>query len=99
MCSRSTAEYEEELCGPKEEKEPQRQRLDAVFNRQPRTVPRRAGLGIENQEPTGAIAPAPRNRPNPPKNKNTQRPQSAHPEEEVAKTNEESESSLFAKHH
>ncbi|XP_061619604.1 uncharacterized protein LOC133472567 isoform X9 [Phyllopteryx taeniolatus] len=41
MCAR-TAEYEEELCGAKEEKEPQRQLLDAAFNLQPRIVLHRA---------------------------------------------------------
>ncbi|XP_061525798.1 zinc finger protein 771-like [Phycodurus eques] len=41
MCARRTAEYEEELSGPKE---PQHQLLDAVFNLQPRTVLRRADI-------------------------------------------------------
>ncbi|XP_061525925.1 zinc finger protein 771-like isoform X1 [Phycodurus eques] len=49
MCAR-TAEYEEELWGPKEEKEPQRQLLDAAFNLQPRIVLRRAGVS-ENLHP------------------------------------------------
>ncbi|XP_061525916.1 uncharacterized protein LOC133398278 isoform X3 [Phycodurus eques] len=44
MCARRTAEYEEELCGPKEEKEPRRQLVDAVFNLQPRIVLRRADI-------------------------------------------------------
>ncbi|XP_061619507.1 uncharacterized protein LOC133472542 isoform X6 [Phyllopteryx taeniolatus] len=55
MCARRTAEYEEELCGPKEEKEPQRQLLDAAFNLQPRIVLRRADitddLRTDQQEP------------------------------------------------
>ncbi|XP_061619442.1 zinc finger and SCAN domain-containing protein 31-like isoform X4 [Phyllopteryx taeniolatus] len=55
MCARRTAESEEELWGPKEEKEPQRQLLDAVFNLQPHTVHRRADLAedlrTEWQEP------------------------------------------------
>ncbi|XP_061619608.1 uncharacterized protein LOC133472567 isoform X13 [Phyllopteryx taeniolatus] len=55
MCARRTAEYEEKLCGPKEEKEPQRQLLDAVFNLQPRIVLHRADitedLRTEWQEP------------------------------------------------
>ncbi|XP_061618550.1 zinc finger protein 3 homolog isoform X2 [Phyllopteryx taeniolatus] len=38
MGGRRTPEYKDELCGPKEEKEPQRQLLDAVFNLQPRIV-------------------------------------------------------------
>ncbi|XP_061525910.1 uncharacterized protein LOC133398276 isoform X2 [Phycodurus eques] len=42
MWARREAEYGEELCGPKEEMEPQRQRLDVVFNRQPPTVLHRA---------------------------------------------------------
>ncbi|XP_061525897.1 uncharacterized protein LOC133398273 isoform X3 [Phycodurus eques] len=42
MCARRRAEYEEELWGPKEEKEPQRQLLDSVFNLQPRMVLRTA---------------------------------------------------------
>ncbi|XP_061619560.1 uncharacterized protein LOC133472559 isoform X2 [Phyllopteryx taeniolatus] len=50
MCARRTAEYEEELCGPKEEKEPQRQLLDAAFNLQPRIVLRRADVS-ENLHP------------------------------------------------
>ncbi|XP_061619550.1 cilia- and flagella-associated protein 251-like isoform X2 [Phyllopteryx taeniolatus] len=50
MCARRTAEYEEELWGPKEEKEPQRQLLDAVFNLQPQTVQRRADVS-ENLHP------------------------------------------------
>ncbi|XP_061619606.1 uncharacterized protein LOC133472567 isoform X11 [Phyllopteryx taeniolatus] len=54
MCAR-TAEYEEELCGAKEEKEPQRQLLDAAFNLQPRIVLHRADitedLRTEWQEP------------------------------------------------
>ncbi|XP_061525942.1 glutamic acid-rich protein-like isoform X2 [Phycodurus eques] len=49
MCAR-TAEYEEELWGPKEEKEPQRQLLDAVFNLQPRIVLHRADVS-ENLHP------------------------------------------------
>ncbi|XP_061619609.1 uncharacterized protein LOC133472567 isoform X14 [Phyllopteryx taeniolatus] len=49
MCAR-TAEYEEKLCGPKEEKEPQRQLLDAVFNLQPRIVLHRADVS-ENLHP------------------------------------------------
>ncbi|XP_061619437.1 gastrula zinc finger protein XlCGF48.2-like isoform X4 [Phyllopteryx taeniolatus] len=54
MCARRTAEYEDELCGPKEEKEPHRQLVDAGFNLQARTVPRRADteeLRTEWQEP------------------------------------------------
>ncbi|XP_061525889.1 zinc finger protein 25-like [Phycodurus eques] len=55
MCARRTAEYEEELCGPKEEKEPQRQRLDVVFNRPRPTVLHRPDitedLRNERQEP------------------------------------------------
>ncbi|XP_061619477.1 uncharacterized protein LOC133472535 isoform X4 [Phyllopteryx taeniolatus] len=55
MCARRTAEYEDELCGPKEEKEPHRQLVDAGFNLQARTVPRRADitedLHTERQEP------------------------------------------------
>ncbi|XP_061759017.1 uncharacterized protein LOC133554370 isoform X4 [Nerophis ophidion] len=33
MCEKTIAEYEEELCPTKEEKEPQRQLLDAVFKK------------------------------------------------------------------
>ncbi|XP_061525838.1 gastrula zinc finger protein XlCGF48.2-like isoform X3 [Phycodurus eques] len=55
MCARRTAEYEEELCGPKEEKEPRLQVLDAAFNLQPRTVRRGADITedhlTEQQEP------------------------------------------------
>ncbi|XP_061522803.1 uncharacterized protein LOC133396706 isoform X3 [Phycodurus eques] len=55
MCARRPAEYEEELRGPKEEKEPQRRRLDAAFNLRPRIVLRRADitedLRTEKQEP------------------------------------------------
>ncbi|XP_061663694.1 uncharacterized protein LOC133493818 isoform X7 [Syngnathoides biaculeatus] len=42
MCARSPGVYEEEVCGPKKEEEPQRQLLDAVFNLQPLIVLRRA---------------------------------------------------------
>ncbi|XP_061621311.1 oocyte zinc finger protein XlCOF8.4-like isoform X3 [Phyllopteryx taeniolatus] len=42
MCARGTAEYDEELWGPKEEEEPKGQLLDSVFNLQPRIVLRRA---------------------------------------------------------
>ncbi|XP_061663625.1 golgin subfamily A member 6-like protein 22 isoform X2 [Syngnathoides biaculeatus] len=44
MCARSRAEYEKELSGPKEEKKPQRQLLDAVFNLQPQIVLCRADI-------------------------------------------------------
>ncbi|XP_061621408.1 zinc finger protein 691-like [Phyllopteryx taeniolatus] len=44
MCARRTPEYEEELCGPKEENEPQHQLLDAIFNLQPRIVLHRADV-------------------------------------------------------
>ncbi|XP_061663875.1 uncharacterized protein LOC133493899 isoform X2 [Syngnathoides biaculeatus] len=44
MCERRTPEYEEELCGPEDEKEPQRRLVDAVFNLQPRIVLRRADV-------------------------------------------------------
>ncbi|XP_061663578.1 cilia- and flagella-associated protein 251-like isoform X6 [Syngnathoides biaculeatus] len=50
MCARRTGEYEEEVCGPKKEEEPQRQLLDAVFNLQPRIVLRRAEIS-ENLHP------------------------------------------------
>ncbi|XP_061663587.1 uncharacterized protein LOC133493798 isoform X2 [Syngnathoides biaculeatus] len=42
MCARTTGEYKEEVRGPKKEEEPQRQRLDDVFNLQPRIVLHRA---------------------------------------------------------
>ncbi|XP_061662794.1 gastrula zinc finger protein xFG20-1-like isoform X2 [Syngnathoides biaculeatus] len=55
MCARSTAEYDEELWGPKEEKKPQRQLLDAVFNLRPQNVLHRAdiheNLHTKRQEP------------------------------------------------
>ncbi|XP_061662238.1 uncharacterized protein LOC133493199 isoform X3 [Syngnathoides biaculeatus] len=44
MCARTSAAYQDELWGPKEEKKPQRQLLDAVFNLQPRIVLRRADI-------------------------------------------------------
>ncbi|XP_061664438.1 gastrula zinc finger protein XlCGF8.2DB-like [Syngnathoides biaculeatus] len=54
MCARRAAAYEERLCGPKEEKEPRPQLLDAVFSLQPRIVRRRdvcERLGPERQAP------------------------------------------------
>ncbi|XP_061525936.1 oocyte zinc finger protein XlCOF8.4-like [Phycodurus eques] len=57
MCARRTAEYEEELWGPKEEKEPQRQLLDAAFNLQPRIVLRRADITEDLR--TGGQEPGP----------------------------------------
>ncbi|XP_061619552.1 zinc finger protein 771-like isoform X2 [Phyllopteryx taeniolatus] len=44
MCARTTAKYEKELSGTKEEDEPQRQLVDA-FSRQPRVVLHRADIG------------------------------------------------------
>ncbi|XP_061618540.1 zinc finger protein 37-like isoform X3 [Phyllopteryx taeniolatus] len=44
MCARRTAEYEEDLCAPKDKNEPQRQLLDAAFNLQPPTVLRRPDI-------------------------------------------------------
>ncbi|XP_061663253.1 myelin transcription factor 1-like isoform X4 [Syngnathoides biaculeatus] len=38
MCARTTGKYKEEVRGPKEEEEPQRQPLDAVFNLHPQLV-------------------------------------------------------------
>ncbi|XP_061663602.1 cilia- and flagella-associated protein 251-like isoform X5 [Syngnathoides biaculeatus] len=50
MCARTTAEYQEELWGPKEEKKPQRQLLDAVFNLRPQNVLLRPDIS-ENLHP------------------------------------------------
>ncbi|XP_061663226.1 uncharacterized protein LOC133493633 isoform X8 [Syngnathoides biaculeatus] len=47
MCARMSGEYKEEVCGPKEEEEPQHQLLDTVFNLQPQIVLRRADITEE----------------------------------------------------
>ncbi|XP_061525855.1 zinc finger and SCAN domain-containing protein 21-like isoform X2 [Phycodurus eques] len=61
MCARRTAEYEEKLCGPKDEKEPRRQLLDAVFKLHPRVARHRADVS-ENLHPERQQSVSPHNK-------------------------------------